>query len=95
MSPRASGTVLPCSEESSFARLSYSFCTSSRNLNMTRARRWGLVAAQPGCAACGIGDGVLDFGVLGESDLGLHIAGIGIENVAEAAGGPFDRLCRR
>ena len=38
----------------------------------------------------GIGDGVLDFGVLGESDLGLHLAGVGIENVAEPAGGPFD-----
>ena len=25
--------------------------TSSRNLNMTRARRWGFVAAQAGCAA--------------------------------------------
>src|SRR6185369_8669281 len=27
------------------------FSTSSRNLNITRARRCGLVAAQPGCAA--------------------------------------------
>src|ERR1039458_2928594 len=42
MSPRASGSVLPCSDESSLARLSYSFCTSSRNLNITRARRCGL-----------------------------------------------------
>ena len=51
MSPRASGKVLPCSEDSSLARSSYSFCTSSRNLNITRARRCGLVAAQAGCAA--------------------------------------------
>ena len=51
MSPLESAKVLPCSEESSLARLSYSFCTSSRNLNSTRARRCGLVAAQAGCAA--------------------------------------------
>ena len=51
MSPLASARVLPCSEESSLARLSNSFCTSSRNLNRTRARRCGLVAAQAGCAA--------------------------------------------
>src|ERR1700716_4357860 len=51
MSPLESAKVLPCSEESSRARLSNSFCTSSRNLNITRARRCGLVAAQAGCAA--------------------------------------------
>src|SRR5262249_59215025 len=33
---------------------SNSFCTSSRNLNRTRARRCGLVAAQAGCAACAL-----------------------------------------
>src|SRR5262245_58276933 len=51
MSPLESATVLPCSEDKSWARLSNSFCTSSRNLNRTRARRCGLVAAQAGCAA--------------------------------------------
>ena len=50
MSPLESAMVLPCSEESSLARLSNSFCTSSRNLNSTRARRCGLVAAQAGWA---------------------------------------------
>ena len=34
-----------------------------------------------------IGDGRFDLGLLGERDLGLHLAGIGIEDVAEAAGG--------
>src|SRR5262249_35241373 len=43
--------VLPCSEESKRARSSYSLWISSRNLNITRARRWGLVAAQAGKAA--------------------------------------------
>src|SRR5262245_46443412 len=51
MSPLESGTILPCSEERSLARPSNSFCTSSRNLNSTRARRCGLVAAHAGCAA--------------------------------------------
>ena len=34
----------------------------------------------------GVGDRVLDLGLLGEGDLGLHLAGIGIEHVAGAAG---------
>src|SRR4029077_20284557 len=37
-----------------------------------------------------IGDSVLDLGVFGESDLGLDLACIGVENVAEAAGGPLN-----
>ena len=49
---------------------------------MTRARRCGLVAAQPGNAACGVGDRRLDFGLAGERDLGLHLAGVRIEYVA-------------
>ena len=86
MSPLASAKVLPCSEESSLARSSYSFWISSRNLNITRARRCGLVAAQAGCAACGIGDGLLDLGLAGERDLGLDLAGVGVEHVAGPAG---------
>ncbi len=54
MSPLESATVLPCSEESSSARLSNSFCTRSKNLNSTRARRCGLVAAHSGCAAAAL-----------------------------------------
>ena len=34
-------------------------------------------------------DGVLDFGMLGQRDLGLHLAGIGIENVAEPSRSPL------
>ena len=34
-------------------------------------------------------DGVLDLGVLGERDLGLHLAGVGIENVAEPPRSPL------
>ena len=39
-----------------------------------------------------IGDGVLDLGMLGERHFGLHLAGVGIEDVAESSGGPFYRL---
>jgi hypothetical protein len=38
------------------------------------------------------GDGVLDLGMLGESDLGLHGAGIGIENVAKPSRGALHLL---
>src|ERR1700722_10977995 len=50
ISPLASAKVLPCSDDSNRARSSYSPWISSRNLNMTRARRCGLVAAQAGNA---------------------------------------------
>src|SRR5579862_5105132 len=50
-SPLASAKVLPCSEDNRRARSSYSPWISSKNLNMTRARRCGLVAAQAGNAA--------------------------------------------
>src|ERR1700674_2794794 len=79
MSPRESASVLPCSDESSAARLSNSLCTSSRNLNMTRARRRNR-------------DGVVDLGMPGEGDLGLHLPGIGIEHVAMARGNALDGL---
>jgi hypothetical protein len=36
---------------------------------MTRARRCGFVAAQPGCRRLRIGDGMLDLGMFRESDL--------------------------
>ena len=39
-----------------------------------------------------VGDGMLDLGMLGQRHLGLHLAGVGIEDVAEASGGPFDGL---
>ncbi len=51
MSPLASETVLPCSRASSSARESVSWAMRSRNFMNTRARRWGLVAAQAGWAA--------------------------------------------
>ncbi len=35
----------------------------------------------------GVGDRVLDLGLAGEGDFGLHLAGIGVEHVAGAAGG--------
>jgi hypothetical protein len=52
-------------------------------LNITRARRCGLVA---------VGDRGLDLAPAGKGDLGLHLAGVGIEHVALTAGRPFDHL---
>ena len=40
----------------------------------------------------GVGDRGLDLGFAGERDLGLHVTGIGIEDVAGAPGGSLDRL---
>ncbi|SLJ10273.1 Uncharacterised protein [Mycobacteroides abscessus subsp. abscessus] len=51
MSPLASAMVLPCSLDSSAARLSISSCTRARNFIMTRARFCGLNAAHSCCAA--------------------------------------------
>src|ERR1700727_1445429 len=51
MSPRASGTVLPCSMASSSASSSMFLLTSSMNRINTRARRWGFHAAQSLCAS--------------------------------------------
>ena len=92
MSPLESAKVLPCSEESSRARSSYSAWISSRNLNITRARRCGLVAAQAGEGGLGVGDRLLDLGLAGEGDLGLHLAGVGVEHVAVPAGRALDLL---
>ena len=39
-----------------------------------------------------VGDGVFDLGMLGQRHLGLHLAGIGVEDVAEPSGGAFDGL---
>src|SRR4051812_42744211 len=50
-SPLESAITLPCSDESRRASSSMLASTSSLNLNITRARRCGLVAAQAGCAA--------------------------------------------
>ena len=43
---------------------------------------------------CGlrVGDGLLDLVLAGERDLGLHLAGIGIEHVAGPARGALDLL---
>ena len=51
ISPLASGIVLPCSFASTSASVSMSRLSRSTNFIITRARRCGLVAAQPTCAA--------------------------------------------
>ena len=59
------------------------FCsTSSRNLNITRARRCGLVAAQAGCAALRGVDRLLEVGGGAEADIGLDLALVGVEHIA-------------
>ena len=65
--------------------LSNSVCASSRNFNSTRARRCGLVAAQAGCAASATAIACSTSDLLGERDPRLHLAGVGIEHVAEAS----------
>src|SRR5215510_5393748 len=45
-----------------------------------------------GLSCLGVRDGVLDLGVVGERDAGLDFPGIGIEDVAETTGCPFDDL---
>src|SRR5712671_458848 len=80
MSPLASAKVLPCSRDSSSARLSYSFWTSSRNRNKTRLRRRR------------VGDRLLDLGFGRQRHLGLDLARIGVENVAGASGAALDLL---
>src|ERR1700686_3653233 len=84
MSPLASANVLPCSEESNSARLSYSFCTSSRKRDSTRARRW--------LRRGRVGDRLLDLGLGRQRDLGLDFPRIGVEHVAGASGRAFDLL---
>ena len=56
--------------------------TSSLNLNITRARRCGLVAAQAGCAALRGVDRFLEVGGGAEADMGLDLALVGVEHVA-------------
>ena len=69
MSPLASAKVLPCSEDSSRARSSYSFCTSSRNLNMHPRAPLRIGRGPAGERGLRIGDGVLDLGCLASATL--------------------------
>ena len=92
MSPLASGSVLPCSEESSAASESHLLCDQLQELEH-HARAALRIGRGPGrLRGLRIGDRVLDLGLAGERDLGLDLAGIGIEHVAEAAGRALDRL---
>ena len=58
--------------------------TSALKLNMTRARRCGLVAAQAGWAARGGVHRPLEIGGGAEPDVGLDGALVGVEHVAFA-----------
>src|SRR5262245_46186591 len=52
--------------------------------------RIGRRPARLGCLR--VGDGMLYFGMFGECDPGLHLSGIGIENIAKTARPSLDRL---
>ncbi|MNL45010.1 hypothetical protein D3C87_1676240 [compost metagenome] len=51
MSPLESAITLPCSSDSIWASASMFCSISALNRNITRARLWGFMAAQAGCAA--------------------------------------------
>ena len=58
--------------------------TSALKLNMTRARRCGLVAAQAGLRGAGGVHRPLEVGGGAERDLRLDLALVGVEDVAAA-----------
>ncbi len=69
-------------------------CASTRRLNsnITRARRCGLVAAQAGCARSAASTALPTSGVGRQPDPRLHLAGAGVEDVAERAAALVNRL---
>ncbi len=92
MSPLASATILPCSEDRSCARLSYSLLQQLEELEH-HARAALRIGRGPGrLRRLRVGDGGLDLGLGGEGDLGLDLAGVGVEHVAATAGRARHRL---
>ncbi len=86
MSPLLSASTLPCSEESRAASSSIRASTRRLNSNISRARRCGLTSAQPSLGAGGGLHRQVDLGAAGEGDARLHLAGVGVEDLAIAAG---------
>ena len=76
--------TLPCSDDIRCASSSVLRSTSSFNLNITRARRCGFVAAQAGCAACAAAT-ARSRSAWVPSHRRLHLTGVWIENVTHAA----------
>ena len=95
MSPRESGTVLPCSIDSSSASSSVLALTSSMNFISTRARRCGFQAAHSFCASTADGHRGVDVGGRRQQHLRLHLAGAGVEHVGGAGGLRGRCACRR
>ena len=58
--------------------------TSSLNWNITRARRCGLVAAQPGWTSFAAATARSSKRGIAERDFGLHPAVVGVENITRA-----------
>ena len=91
MSPRESGTVLPCSSDSSSASSSTCALTSSMKRIITRARRCGLHAAQSFCASTAEATAA-STSAAGHRNYRLHLAGAGIEHLSGATGLAGDAL---
>ncbi len=74
----------PCRarDESSSASSSMCASTSRLNSNITRARRWGLIGGPGGLRPGGGLHGKFDLVEARERNLGLDLAGVGIEHVA-------------
>ncbi len=94
--PAASDSTLPCSSviDARPAR-PRSRSSSSRNLNMTRARVSGGVAAQPGNAAARGLHRRVDLGGAAKRDAAGALAGRRVEHVAQAPARSPRRACRR
>jgi hypothetical protein len=84
MSPRASGSVLPCSLESSRARLFDVLLDELQEFHQHAGAALRVRRSPGGLRGRGIGDRCLHLGG-GERHVGLHVAGVGIEHVTERA----------
>ena len=95
MSPFESAITLPCSRDSSWA--SSSICASISSLEPEHHARAALRVGRGPCRLrrLGGGDGAVQLGGVPKLDPGLHLAGVGVEDVAELAGRPTRRWNRR
>ena len=85
MSPLASAKVLPCSEDRSRARSSNSLLDQLEKFDHDAGAALRIGGGPGREGRLRIGDRLLDLGLGGQRDLGLHLAGIGIEDVAETS----------
>ena len=92
MSPFESANTLPCSEESSARQAVEVLLHQFEELEHHAGAALRIGRGPGRLRRRGVRDRVLDLGVAGERHLRLHLAGIGIEHVAEAARSALDLL---